>query len=165
MIFAWVFQPACLGRRSGCRGDGDEGSDCPVGCWLRRGGLGGAGGGGAGGVRRPASGARPPGWLGFFLRLRRGGEPGRPGGGLRPCFPAAREPDRLAAPGGGAGAGAAWLLVSVRAPCPVRSPGVVARGPRVRLAVQLDLGDSLRHARVCVPDLPDRAAALTAVAP
>src|SRR5215468_1377097 len=66
MIFEWVFQPACLGGRSGCRGDGDEGYDCPVGCWLRRGGLGGAGGGGsAGGVRRPASGARPPGWLGF----------------------------------------------------------------------------------------------------
>jgi hypothetical protein len=146
MIFVRVFQPTCPGGRSRCPGDGDEGRDSPAGCWLCRGGIGGAGGGGGGdGVRGPASGARPSGCLGFLLRVRGSVGPGRPGGGVRPCFPAAREPDRLAVPGGGAGGRPACLLVSVRAPCPDRSPGVVARGPGVRLVVQLDLGGPPRH--------------------
>jgi hypothetical protein len=84
--------------------------------------------------------------------------------GLRPCFPAAREPDRLAVPCGGPGAGAAELFGAVRAACPDRGPRVVAGGPGLRLAVQLDLGDPPGHALLRVPALPNRAAALTAVA-
>ena len=79
------------------------------------------------------------------------------GDGLCPCFQAPGEPDWLAVPGGGAGAGPGWLLERVRAARPGRGPGVLARGPGVCLAVQLDLGDPGRCARVFVPALPDRA--------
>src|SRR5205814_2190357 len=53
----------------------------------------------------------------------------------------------------------------LRAACPGRGPRVLAGRPGGRLAVPLDLGDRGRGARVCVPAFPDRAAALTAVAP
>src|SRR6266480_4310620 len=76
----------------------------------------------------------------------------------------ASQPRRLAVPGGRPGAGAKCLLTAVRAACPDRGPGVLAGGPGARLALQLDLGDRLRHARLRVPALSDRAATLTAVA-
>ena len=59
-----------------------------------------------------------------------------PVSGLCPCVPAAGEPDRLAVPGGGAGAGPERLLGPVRAARAGRGPGVLARGPGVWLAVQ-----------------------------
>ena len=40
--------------------------------------------------------------------------------GVCPGVPAAREPRRLAVPGGGPGAGTGWLLVRLRAACPGR---------------------------------------------
>src|SRR6266480_2114102 len=137
-----------------------------MGGWVRCGGIGRADSRRAGAdVCGPASGACGHDGLGFFRRLRGRGEPGCAGGGFCPCFPAAGEPGGLAVPGGGAGAGAGWLLGCLRAACAGRGPGVLPGGPGVRLAVQLDLGDPARHARVCVPAFPGRAAALTAVAP
>src|ERR1043165_1164747 len=62
-------------------------------------------------------------------------------------------------------AGAKPILAAVRAACPGRGPRVGAGGAGVRLALQLDLGDPLRDARLPVPAFPDRAAALAAVAP
>ena len=47
----------------------------------------------------------------------------------------------------------------------VAAPGSWPAGRAACLARQLDLGDPLRHARLPVPALPDRAAALEAVAP
>ena len=85
--------------------------------------------------------------------------------GFVPRIQAAGEPDWLAVPGGGAGAGPEWFFKLVRAARTGRGTGVFARRPGVCLAVGLWVGDRGRHARLLVLDVSDRGAALPAVAP
>ena len=65
-------------------------------------------------------------------------------------LPGAREPDWLAVPGGGSGAGPERLLAPVRAARAGRGPGVLASGPGGCLAVQRDLDDPGRDAGICL---------------
>ena len=77
---------------------------------------------------------------GPLQHLQAAGERGRPGDGLCPCFQAAREPDWLAVPGGGAGAGPGYFSNPYALHALVADRGSLAAG-RVLVAVQLDLGD------------------------